>query len=111
MKRNSSQYRVEGTSALQPAYVEPVQKVGHILPFPGNSNINTETSVLITKSGSFAYTVKKCIQSALDASEMYCSLRFEDFKGVPYRVFTKRGVAALSVSSAALACIAIIVGA
>ena len=44
------------------------------------------------------------------ASEMYCSLRYEDMGGCPYDTFTPRGIAALSSAIGFLSLISLLAG-
>ena len=48
--------------------------------------------------------------SMIQASEMLCSLRFEDMRGCPYHSFTPRSIAMLSLTSTLMAAAALLVG-
>lgn len=52
---------------------------------------------------------KTFFAKAIDASEMACSLIYEDVKGCPYHAFTPRSIAALSISSSILALLSLFV--
>ena len=45
-----------------------------------------------------------------EASEMYCSLRYEDINGCPYDSFTPHGIAVLSSAMAFLSFISLLAG-
>ena len=47
------------------------------------------------------------LSEILSASEMYCSLKFEDVRGCPYGIFTSKGIAILSITSSLLAVISL----
>ena len=53
----------------------------------------------------------RAFRNVLESSEMYCSLKYEDFRGCAYGVFTRRGVAALSAVSCCVATLSIVAGA
>ena len=51
------------------------------------------------------------LNRTLDKSEMYCSLAFEDFRGVAYGMLSHKAVAALATASALIAIISIAISA
>lgn len=59
----------------------------------------------------FGERAASAFRDVLDSSEMYCSLKYEDFHGCPYGVFTRKGIAALSSASACVAVLSIAFGA
>ena len=54
------------------------------------------------------YTQK--LTNLLDASEMFCSLRYESMSGCPYGAFTPQGIAWLSTASSLCAIVSLIMG-
>lgn len=52
----------------------------------------------------------RTIWSVLESSEMYCSLKYEDFRGCAYGVFTRKGIAAFSAFSGCVATLSLVLG-
>lgn len=51
------------------------------------------------------------VSELFKSSEMYCSLRYEDYRGCPYNKFTPRGIATLAVVCYAFAALSLVLGA
>ena len=99
-----------GTSALKlDNWHSPTGK-GSIIAFPDNA-VSGAFKQADSVIGTILATAKRKVRDILAASEMYCSLRFEDFMGCPYRIFSRKGIAVLSSSVAVLAIVSIVVGA
>ena len=49
------------------------------------------------------------LSAILNSSEMYCSLRYEDFRGCPYNMFDSFGIGMLAVSCSLLAALSLLV--
>ena len=99
-----------GTAALEMREHPQLRREDGIIPFPlsredGNAPLPGFGAAPLVQ------TLKSELDRILEGSEMYCSLKLEDFRGCPYGVFTKRGVAVLSSASALLAIISILTGA
>ena len=93
---------VNGTSALKVTDWENSAYGASVIPFPACR----PTSLKRTSK-----SLKARMQEILAASEMYCSLMLEDFRGCPYNVFTRKGISVLAISISALAIASIIAGA
>ena len=106
---------IDGTSALKPAIDVHEGHRATIIQFPGNREVRQRPHLDIRSSASNASAepnqsiLKRLFYSVFASSEMFCSLLFEDMRGCPYRLFSKRTIAATSVVVAvfAIACIVI----
>lgn len=110
-KRNINRY-VDGTAAVQmPRFVETPDEAA-IIEFPTSRGNRAETrQPKQSRQNPRANRMRRAGQRFLDSSEMYCSLRYEDFHGCPYNLFTPEGIALLSGASSIVACIALVLGA
>lgn len=52
---------------------------------------------------------KEFIARIADSSEMICSLKYEDVRGIPYNAFTREGIAALTAASSFFAILSILI--
>ena len=101
-------YYVNGTSALDLQRWHETGEKATIIPFPRREDRNPHIASSSKQEGA---TVKNRISNLLASSEMYCSLKLEDFRGCRYGIFTRQGIAALSTGTAVLAIISLVVGA
>ena len=110
MSGRNSALRIEGTAALK-AQACPAANAGSIIiPFPGILR-NSPATGIGNSLESIASRIKERALGILEASEMYCSLRFEDYRGCQYGIFTKKGVAVLSLALSMVAVVSVILGA
>ena len=111
MKRNANSY-VNGTAALKmPRWVESPDEAT-IIAFPSSRSI-CHADAFDRSTGALEESPRKAaswVKHLMDASEMYCSLRYESMLGVPYNLFTNKGVAVLSVGAAAVGIVSLILG-
>lgn len=101
-----------GTAALEmPRYVTQPDEAT-IIKFPG-SRQNVAGAQPNRRDGGPKHATPKhsFLKSALESSEMYCSLKFESMRGCPYHLFTRKGVAVLSLGASAIAAVSLILGA
>ena len=108
MDRQTVDYCVNGTSALKLQRLHEAGEKATIIAFPRHDNRKMHVE---EAPNSIATSIRSRISNLLASSEMYCSLKFEDFRGCGYGIFTQRGIAALSTGAAALAIISLITGA
>ena len=102
-------FYTNGTSALKmPRWVEEPEDA-KIIMFPTSRTMSLAEGVpqdddqpSADRQGAF--------RTILDSSEMMCSLRLESMAGCPYNLFTKRGIAALSIGSAIVGVASAILG-
>lgn len=107
MRRQKANLFVNGTAALEMRQVENRFGPVRILLFPGQQPAQPRHS-----RESLRRPAQTRFRSrVLDASEMCCSLRYEDMGGCPYHVFTSWQIAAFSACSSAIAAIALLLGA
>jgi len=101
---------VDGTVALKPVVAERTH-TARIIEFPSR---NAETAGHINtydQNPSQLQAIRNRVTGVLYASEMYCSLVFEDARGVLYDMFSRNDVRILSVASCAVAVLSIAFGA
>ena len=116
-------FQTDGTSALKieaPAVAalklsaaagSAARRRATILPFPG-AGLAAHGGVrkgAIPPLRRALDALKVRVTGILAASEMYCSLKFEDFRGCAYHLFTRRGIAALSAAVGAIAILSLAV--
>lgn len=72
-----------------------------------------ESTVLVEQSAeqSFRSQLRNHLRDIADSSDMICSLRFEDVRGISFDPTSKRDTALFSAASIAIAIICIVVGA
>lgn len=102
-------YRVDGTAALK-VQEPPIEKhCATIVPFPLHKQVSNKGfwGISIAQLGNM---LADKLSSALEESEMYCSLKYEDFHGCAYRLFSRKGLAVLSAMTSAIAVAAIAIG-
>ncbi len=111
MKRSANSY-VNGTAALEmPRWIERPDEAT-IIAFPSSHRACREDGKDrpgAREEGS--RNSKSQVRRMLDSSEMYCSLRFESMRGVPYHLFTNKGIAVLSTGAAVMGVVSLILGA
>ncbi len=110
MNEYSPNFYVNGTSALK-VQSRPSTHGITFTAFKGGRRNRDNVIPASAASAQSKQTVRSFLQSALYASEMYCSLLFEDFRGCSYKVFTHAGIATLSAVSALVAIVALAFGA
>lgn len=110
LKARNGGFYIEGTSALkEEAWALPKGETT-IIPFPAPAcDKHVQRATQPTKS--LASLAKQKALAILEASEMYCSLRLEDFRGCSYGIFTKGGVTMLSFAISAIAIVSVVAGA
>ena len=109
--RSRSVLYANGTAALDIAAERERPMLLHVTAFKGGKAEQPAASVRIRAAESVRHGIVRRARSVLESSEMYCSLRYEDYKGVPYHMFTRGGIAALSGAGSLLAILSIVVGA
>ena len=109
--RSRSVLYANGTAALDIAAVCERPMLLHVTAFKGGKAEPSTVSGLARAAGSARHGIARRARSILESSEMYCSLRYEDYKGVPYHMFTRGGIAVLSGAGSLLAILSIVVGA
>ena len=108
--RRIANFAIEGTSALKSQATEKGRNGATIIEFPRKfSSCNDAMTARL--DGSFRSRILTKFRAILAASEMYCSLKFEDFRGCQYHRFNRRGIAVLTTATAMIAVAAIIAGA
>ena len=101
-----------GTAALEMPRSVKQPDEATIIKFPGTrQNVAARQLDRRDNGPKHAAPKRSFLRNALESSEMYCSLRFESMQGCPYHLFTKRGVAALSLGASAIAIVSLILGA
>ena len=117
MTRNLKQFYVAGTSALKLYEYEPAHiSTARIVKLPciervDNPEGKTPASNRAEEAKVDAISRQQRLKNVLDASEMYCSLISEDFKGCRYNLFSKNNVQLLTVAGSAIAIISLVFGA
>ena len=101
----------DGTAALDIAAVRKHPMLLHVTAFRGGKAEPSAASGRVRAADSARNGIARRARSVLESSEMYCSLRYEDYRGVPYHMFTRGGIAALSGAGSLLAILSIVVGA
>ncbi len=105
-------YYTDGTSALkapQPAFGNRPIK---FTAFPGSLERPAEKLPQHANANRpHRFAASRFVWDVLYSSEMYCSLKLEDFKGCAYGVFTQKGIAALCVGAALIGGISLALGA
>ena len=112
MTRNLKQFYVAGTSALKLYEYEPAQvSTARIVKLPCIERVDDpEGRASAPKKVADANSRQQRLKSILDASEMYCSLKTEDFRGCRYNLFSKNNVQLLATAGSAIAIISLIFG-
>lgn len=103
-------FDVEGTSALKSQAFPSPKADAAIIPFPNSVREGQDFNLARFLSPLVARTRRKAL-SVLEASEMYCSLRFEDFRGCAYGIFNRKGICALTLATSAMAVASLVFGA
>ena len=111
-ERNMELY-VDGTSALKLSGFELAVHEPNIIPFDSRAakTAGPQRESDTGKHKSPRRNAGDALRHVLDASEMYCSLRYEDARGCPYDLFTKHNIAALAAGSTVLGVISLVFGA
>ena len=115
MKRNSSMYGINGTSALKPVHQQgesPRVQSSSFAAKPGGA-VRSNVRYQPRSASQPKSTNKRLFDIAKDIferSEMACSLLLEDHRGVPYGAFSHLNIATLSIASTAIAIVSIAVG-
>ena len=105
-----STYCTEGSAALELGNVGAYPKHANILSFPGTAR-GIRKGALSETLCDLASAARAKVVDILESSEMYCSLKFEDYRGCAFNVFTRRGIAFLSASIFVIAAASIAFGA
>ena len=105
MSEQMINFPVNGTAALKPSGRTNGPRQARVIAFPHNK-AHSASAVKAPASGK----LRMRIWNALLASEMYCSLRNEDARGVLYGMFTRGNMLALSMAGFAIAVLAIAFG-
>ena len=102
-------YRIDGTAALKASEIPIENHCATIVPFPSNNRVSDKGfwGISIAQLGN---VLADKVSSVLEGSEMYCSLKYEDFHGCAYRLFSRKGIAVLSATTSIIAVVAIVVG-
>ncbi len=111
---NTATFTVDGTAALKMDASSAAPKTAHIIAFPRIAETTTPANRregLSTKVRRAFESLHNAVRRVLESSEMYCSLKFEDFRGVAYGVFSKANIKTLTVLSSIVAVLAIAFGA
>ena len=108
---NFSSY-TNGTSALKMQRWVAQPDEATIIKFPGSKCRTAREEPPHQEPGPQRETNGfKNLERVFESSEMYCSLRYESMLGCPYHLFTRKGIAVLSVGASVIAAIALILGA
>ena len=108
----SMRFATDGTAALAPLTGSNRRgsKVVEVVAIRCGGSRKASRGAHAAPAKAPADKVKAFFRNALDSSEMYCSLKFEDFRGCPYGIFTQRGIAVLSAASSCIAVLSIAFG-
>ena len=107
-KRTINLY-IDGTSALKPDFDVRERNRATIIPFPGHHAAIKHIQLMCDRADAaearepLRSILKRMFYSVFASSEMLCSLLFEDVRGCPYQLFTKRSIAAISASMTLIA--------
>ena len=111
MNEKRAIFLVDGTAALDPGFASISQKrMATIIPFPERKS-SSRGARCEGAAASAQPSIRKRVLDVLLASEMYCSLMFEDVRGCRYGKFTPTAISVLSASSAVVAALALFFGA
>lgn len=112
MARQNANSYLNGTAALKmPRWVQSPDEAA-IIAFPSSRKVASEPARVLPDEGREAPPNPTVgLRRLLDSSEMYCSLKFESMRGVPYGLFTQKGIAALSAGAAAIGLASLVLGA
>ena len=108
---SSKVYMTDGTAALSNLCMHGSQKKPQIVAFEGGKAHREREARHTRYDRRSSSPARSKVRQILESSEMYCSLKLEDFRGCPYRIFTTRGIAFLSGASSVLAVLSIVVAA
>ena len=103
-------FSIDGTSALKAQACPGANAASIILPFPGVLR-DSPARGIGGMLDSVATRIRQRALEILESSEMYCSLRYEDYRGCRYGVFTKNGIAVLSLALSVVAVVSLVLGA
>lgn len=100
----------DGTAAMK-----PVTNVGHVSPkvivFPDYASTKGNRSETRRGSLTLRERISSWIRDSLLASEMFCSLKLEDARGVSFQLFSKANVGVLAFACFVIATLSIAYGA
>ena len=106
----------DGTSALKPDFGRRRKKDPVIIAFPRQRARGTRAGSARAGESEFQKPsmrqggMRNRLVAVLEASEMFCSLLFEDYRGCSYGIFTRKGIALASTAAAIIAMTAIFFG-
>ena len=112
MKRNLNQFYVTGTSALKLYESKPAHATtARIVKLPRIERVDAKRERTASHARTSNGTSRSSrLKKILDASEMYCSLITEDFRGCSYNLFSKQNVQVLAAAGSAIAVISLFFG-
>ncbi|HAM16580.1 MAG TPA: hypothetical protein DCP91_12140 [Eggerthellaceae bacterium] len=105
MKKNFGY--IAGTAALDLSYLAMRDQRPHIIAFPDSCLSENQGKSLHDCEAGARRGLAARFRDVLDSSEMYCSLKTEDFRGCAYQAFTSRGIAALASAISVVAALSI----
>ena len=108
MNGHGVNFYIEGTAALQMEGRSASHGKASILPFPQDMRESRKGGADALEA--IIAGINRRALDILERSEMYCSLKLEDFRGCPYHLFTKHGIAMLSAATTAVAVASIALG-
>ncbi len=118
MSENTARFLTNGTSALDSS-VSYRRDIATIIQFPRREcrivrpfdARQTQLATSIKQHNTVADSIRSHVKDVLEASEMYCSMKYEDVRGCAYRVFTRASIGTLVFSGSVIAAVALFFGA
>ena len=110
MANGTMEYRIDGTAALEMQELPTCTTGATVIPFPTNRE-NASGQLFSERLAHISSIFHTKAAAILEGSEMFCSLKYEDFRGCAYGLFSRRNIAVLSSATSVIAVVSVIAGA
>ena len=106
----ATKFLLDGTAALRPKAADSLRAKPNVVVLPCKGSYERSCNQH-NMPIPFRKRLQSWVSSTLNASEMFCSLKFEDMRGVVYGLFSKKDIRILCFASFTIAALAIAFGA